>query len=66
MGYSIFRFGSLYLEGNIQNIPQKPKEHGDISSYKMAPHTHPNIPQMSIGPTSVSNKKVISWVKPDG
>ena len=27
MGYSIFRFGSLYLEGNIQNIPQKPKEH---------------------------------------
>lgn len=66
MGYSIFKFGSLYLEGVAQNIPQNPTEHGDVSSYKIIPHMHPNKPQMSIGPTSVADKKVISWVKPDG
>lgn len=66
MGYSIFKFGSLYLEGAIKNIPQNPTGRGDISSYKIVPHMHPNKPQMSIGSTSVADKKVISWVKPDG
>lgn len=66
MGYSIFKFGSLYLEGKIQNIPQRPEEHGDISSCKTALQTSTIKPEVSIGPTSVADKKVISWVKPDG
>jgi hypothetical protein len=66
MGYSIFKFGSLYLEGVARNIPENPMEYGDISSHKIMPNMHPNKPQMSIGPTSGTDKKVISWVKPDG
>lgn len=66
MGYSIFRFGSLYLESIARNVPQKPTVHGDIPSYRTIPHTHPNNPQVSIGSTSVTDSKVISWIKPDG
>ena len=41
MGYSIFKFGSLYLEGVARNIPENPMEYGDISSHKIMPNMHP-------------------------
>lgn len=57
MGYSIFKFGALYLGDKIQPIPKQPTENGDVPSYN-------NKAIISI--TSASRKENITWIKPDG
>lgn len=57
MGYSIFRFGALYLKDKIQHFPQKPKENGDIPQYMQRP-------KISIGVEG--KEEPIAWIKPNG
>ena len=33
MGYSVFKFGALYLDDKAQPVPQKPERGGDIPLY---------------------------------
>lgn len=57
MGYDIFQFGALNLDGKIQPVPQYPKDGGDIPQYD-------GKATISLG-TSVPGKS-ITWIKPNG
>ena len=56
MGYSIFKFGSLYLGGVAANTPQKPGKDGDTP-------LHNRGDSIEIGETRPG--KEITWIKPD-
>ena len=57
MGYSIFKFGAIYLDDKIQLIPQRPERAGDIPQYD-------GRATISIG--LAGKEESITWVKPDG
>lgn len=56
MGYSIFKFGSLYLGGVAANTPQEPGKDGDTPLYNQGD-------SIEIGETRPG--KEITWIKPD-
>ena len=57
MGYSVFKFGALYLGDKIQLIPKQLTGNGDVPSYD-------GKAAISIG--SSKKWKGITWVKPNG
>lgn len=57
MGYTIFNFGALYVDGHAQRVPQQPVADKDIPVYD----GHSNI---SI--RRAAQKPPITWIKPDG
>lgn len=57
MGYSVFKFGALTLDGKIQPVPQRPIEVGDIPQYD-------GKTTISLG--ILSPGKGIRWIKPNG
>lgn len=56
MGYSVFKFGALYLDDKAQPVPQKPERGGDIPLYDG---------QATISIASGSQEKSITWIKPN-
>ena len=56
MGYDIFQFGALNLDGKIQPVPQHPTRDGDIPQYN-------GKATISFG--TLALKDSISWVKPN-
>jgi len=63
MGWEIFRFGTLYVEGEPVKDPQDPTIKGDIPSYNSL-----NSQNSTPGSIKISDTKPgsgISWVKPD-
>ena len=56
MGFNLIKLGSLYLDGQVQAIPQDPTVDGDIPKYK-------NQSVISIGNTALNH--AITWVKHD-
>lgn len=56
MGYSVFKFGALYLDDKAQLVPQKPIRNGDIPQYDE------NIISIKSG----EQGNTITWIKPDG
>lgn len=56
MGYSIFRFGALYLSCEEQAVPRNPTTTGDIPEYYSA----------IIGFLHAISGPPITWIKPDG
>ena len=57
MGYDLFYFGSLTMDGEAQKVPEFPTFNGDITQYD-------GNSSVSIGET-ISGKK-IPWIKPKG
>ena len=57
MGYSVFKFGALYLGDKIQLIPKQLTGNGDVPSYD-------GKAAISIG--SSEKSEGITWVKPNG
>lgn len=57
MGYDVFLFGSLTLNGEPQKIPGNPIDTGDIPQYN-------RLLKVSLGETV--REKTITWVKPKG
>lgn len=57
MGYSIFKFGAIYLDDKIQPIPQWPERVEDIPQYDG---------QAAISIGLAGKEESITWVKPDG
>lgn len=57
MGYDIFKFGTLCLNGEAKHIPRRPTSDGDIPQYD-------KISRISI--QSVERGENISWIKPHG
>ena len=57
MGYSVFKFGAIYLDDEIQSVPEQPMFNGDIPSYD-------GKTTISIG---LSKKgEGITWIKANG
>lgn len=57
MGYDVFLFGSLTMNGEPQKIPGKPIDAGDIPQYN-------RLSKVSLG--EAVREKTITWVKPKG
>lgn len=57
MGYDIFKFGTLCLNGEVQHIPKQPTHDGDIPQ-------HDGKSRISIEPGK--SDEAISWIKPHG
>lgn len=57
MGYDVFKFGALHLDGVIQHIPQNPRSNGDIPRYNE---------QSAISIGKAGQKGSITWIKPHG
>ena len=57
MGYDIFRFGAIFLNGNTQKIPKQPHWDGDIPEYN-------RVDSISIKPATGAG--TITWIKPNG
>ena len=57
MGYSIFKFGAIYLDDKIQPIPQWPERDRDIPQYDG---------RATISIVSTNQEKSITWIKPNG
>lgn len=57
MGYSIFKFGAIYLNNKVLCVPQKPKEGGDIPQCTQ---------RFKISIETESENEVITWIKPNG
>ena len=55
MGYKLIKMGSLYLDGQLQCIPKKPTDYGDIPAYGGS----------SICIRDTIDSKAITWVKPN-
>ena len=56
MGYSIFKFGAIYLDNKIQPIPQHPIESGDIPKYDG---------KATISLETLALEDSITWIKPN-
>lgn len=56
MGYDIFQFGALNLDGKIQPVPQHPTEAGDIPQYDG---------KATISFETLISGEGITWVKPN-
>lgn len=57
MGYDIFRFGAIFLNGNAQKIPKQPHWDGDIPEYNRVD---------SISIRLATGAGTITWIKPNG
>ena len=57
MGYDTFKFGALYLDNEIQRIPQNPLDKGDIPRY---------WENAGIFFGTEAPGKAITWIKPHG
>ena len=57
MGYSVFKFGSLCLDGKNQLVPEQPTNDGDIPQYD-------GKAAISFG--TLAPEDSITWIKPNG
>lgn len=57
MGYSLFQFGTLYLDDIPEDVPKNPINEGDIRPYQS---NH----QLRIRDNTSFNS--ITWIKPNG